>query len=265
MTADDDEDDVGSSEDNCSACQAPLSTGAQFCKRCGAPQPGAPTCPHCGGVAGTAPDSEVVIKCQACGAPRVVVDAPDIELSGAEQEHLAAARKARTGRLGWWIGAVAAAVAAGGALSATVLVSLLLGMSFIAAGIGLALTIPFALLAITGFHKARQRTQTVNRAVDSAWMSAARDIAQQSREPVTAEQLSKMLPLSTERSEQLLARLAVDDMLSSDITPEGRLSFAPALRIEPPTDDARVEEQAELEQLAVAEAEADATARARND
>jgi hypothetical protein len=195
----------------------------------------------------------------------VVIDAPDIELSGAEQEHLAEARKARTARLGWWIGAVAAAVAAGGALSATVLLSLLLGMSFIAAGIGLALTIPFALLAITGFRKARQRTQQVNRAVDAAWMSAARDIAQQSREPVTTEQLSEMLPLSTERSEQLLARLAVDDMLSSEITPEGRLSFAPALRIEPATDDARQEEQAELEQLAAAEAEADASARAHND
>lgn len=250
-------------EGKCTACQAPLADGALFCKRCGAPQPGAPTCPHCGGVAGTSPDSEVVLKCQACGAPRVVIESPDIELSGDEQQHLDEARKARTGRLGWWIGAVTGALAAAGTLSVTALVSLLLGMSFIAAGVGLALTIPFVLLALTGFRKARERTRQVNQAVDAAWMSAAKDVAQQSKEPVTAEQLSKLLPLSAERSERLLAQLAVDDMLSSDISPEGRLSFAPAMRIEPSGDEVQDEELAELEQLAAAEAEADAAARAR--
>lgn len=248
----------------CTACQAPLAPGEVFCKRCGAPQPGAPTCPRCGAIAGTSPDGELVLKCQACGAPRVVVEAPGVELSGNEQPHLEKASKARTGRVGWWIAAVAAVIAGVGTLGVTALVSLLLGMSFIAAGIGLALTIPFVLLAVVGFRKAGQRTEQVRQAVDAAWMSAAKDIAQQSKEPVTAEQLAEMLPLSVGRSERLLAQLAVDDMLSSDITPEGRLSFAPAMRIESTSRAAELEAQAELEQQAVAEAEAAAAqARAR--
>ncbi|MBW2527405.1 MAG: hypothetical protein JRI23_24700 [Deltaproteobacteria bacterium] len=262
MTAPED-DDGAADPANCNACSEPLPDGAKFCRRCGSPQEGAPKCPHCGGIAGTSEDSEVVLKCKACGAPRVVIDGPGIELSGAEQEHLEAAKKARTGRLGWWIGSVIAALAAAGTLSATALVALLLGVSFIAAGVGIALTLPFLLLALAGFRKAGARTQDVNRAVDAAWVSAAKDVVEQSKEPVTAEQLSKMLPMSQERSEQLLARLAVDDMLSSDITAEGRLSLAPALRIESPSEDAAETELAELEQLAAAEAEAEAEATAK--
>lgn len=249
----------------CSACQAPLAKDAMFCKRCGAPQKGAPTCPHCGAIADISPHDEVILKCNACGAPRVVLNKPGIELSGGEKEPLEQAKSARLARLAWWIGGTAAALVAVGLLGTTALVSLLLGMSLFAAGMGLAMTVPFALLAMLAFRRAKERTKDVAHAVDTAWMSAAKDITSQSKEPITANELSEILPLSERRTEQLLARLAVDDMLHSDITPDGRLSFAPALRIEEPDDSAASEAQAvaELEQLAAEEAAAAADKRAR--
>jgi hypothetical protein len=73
-----------SGADACRACSTPLGPSAACCPRCGTPRPGAPICPHCGSVADVAPEPEVRLVCKTCGAPRVVVDLPGYQSSGAE-------------------------------------------------------------------------------------------------------------------------------------------------------------------------------------
>ena len=241
----------------CTACSAPLGPDELFCDRCGAPQKGAPSCPHCGAVTATSRHRELGRVCKVCGRPRVLVRRKNVELSGTERAPLERAGKARLRRAAWRAGGVLGGLGAAFVVGFTLLGSLLTGALGLALGLGLSL--PFFLLALWAWKRSGAQTEQIREAIDAAWTSAARDIATQAAGPVTARTLTQALPVDEARAERLLAYLAVDDELRADISPEGRLSFAPALRIDA-SGDALAEEEAERE--AAAEAEREATAEA---
>ncbi len=205
------------------------------------PLKGASECPHCGSHAVTSSHDEHRFVCGVCGGPRVRIDAKGVELSGGEARPLAQAQAGRKSRF-WWrlFGTLGGLVGAFGVLT-TALMVLLFEPGVIGAGLGFAAALPFLLLAFTAIAKSRARTQDIQRAIDQAWKSAARDVVLASPDGITARQLSQQLPVPEQAAETILAELSVDDMLQSRVTDDGKLQFSAstAARIEVDTQAAK--------------------------
>jgi len=190
------------------------------------PLKGASECPHCGSHAVTLRHDEHRYVCGVCGGPRIHIDAEDVELSGDEFEPLQRAQAARKSRFWWRLWGVFGGLVGSFGLLTTAIMALLFEPGVIGAGLGIAAALPFLLLAFTALGKNKTRTEDIQRAVDAAWKSAARDLVLASPEGLTAKQLSKKLPLSVQAAETLLAELSVDDMLQSRVTDDGKLQFS---------------------------------------
>jgi len=247
----------------CGACGEKLAAGAAFCDRCGAPQPGAPRCPHHRGAGQASPHPELRYVCDVCGGPVVRLNQIGLKLSGNEVKHLEQARVLRRQRNAWRLGAVVAAAGAVASLGALGLLWLLLGVGLWSGAVGFALATPLLLLALVAYAKARARAKEIGEAVDEAWKRAVRDVALGSGGGgITAQELTQALPLGEDDADRLLAQLEVDNELCSEVTPEGKLSFAaPLMRIDAAYDSGRALSaagnlEAELEQLADEEAAA---------
>ena len=222
------------SADTCRGCGVPFGSSAAFCPRCGTPRAGAPTCPHCGSVADVAPEPEVRLACKTCGAPRVVVDLPGFQSSGAEIGPLRQAEAARRSRRWWRIGGAFGGLASGGVLLLSLLIQLIFGLSLVGTVATLVVALPFLLLAVASIARSSARSAEVKQAIEQAWLAAAKDVATHSKQTVSAATLTKALRLSEAQSENLLAELAVDDMVSSQVTEEGGLAFASTAAFEQP-------------------------------
>ncbi|MBI4705300.1 MAG: zinc ribbon domain-containing protein [Deltaproteobacteria bacterium] len=231
----------------CHGCGEPLGAGALFCERCGAAQPGAPKCPHCRTAAKVSSHPELRCICYACGAPRISVAARGIELSGKEIRPLRRAREAWRARLAWRIGGAFGAAGTGFVLLATALAALL-GVGIVGTGLGVLVSLPFLLLALLALARSRQRTADVVQAIDDAWKSAARDVAEQAAKPIAAADLGAALGIEEEQAEGLLAALTVDDELEAEVTDQGRLSFGRPVRIAADAEAPAGEPEAEVEQ-----------------
>ncbi|MBW2452858.1 MAG: zinc ribbon domain-containing protein [Deltaproteobacteria bacterium] len=198
------------------------------------PLKGATECPHCGSHAVTLRHDEHRYVCGVCGGPRVRIDTQGVELSGGEAAPLELAQAGRKSRFWWRLWGVFGGLVGAFGLLATTLMVLLFEPGLIGAGLGLAAALPFLLLAFTALGKSKARTEDIQRAIDGAWTSAARDIVLASPDGLTARQLSKQLPVSEQAAETILAELSVDDMLQSRVTDDGKLQFSAtaAARIE---------------------------------
>jgi hypothetical protein len=229
-----------------------------------------PTCPHCGAVADVAPEPEVRFACRVCGAPRVVVDLPGFQSSGAELGPLRQAEAARRSRRWWRIGGAFGGLAAGGVLLLSLLIQLIFGFSLGGTVATLVVALPFLLLAMASVPRSSARTAEVKQAIEQAWLAAAKDVASRSNQAVSAATLTKALRLPEAEGDRLLAELEVDNMVSSQVTEDGGLAFAATVAVpvrvatEPagaPAAGPRIAEapapggglDAELEQMAAAE------------
>lgn len=190
------------------------------------PLKGAVKCPHCGGLAKTSPHPELGAICNICGAPRVGVKS--VELSGRERAPLEAARNALRTRTLWRVGALFGTVVAAFGLAVAALVAVVAGLS--SAFGGVAMVLPWVILALVARQKAKGETKNLTRALDDAWISAARDVVVQS-EGVTASGIGEALGLEESKAEELLAELSVDDELRSRVTEDGRLVLAPSTMV----------------------------------
>jgi hypothetical protein len=190
-------------------------------------------CPHCGAHAVVLSHDEHRYVCGVCGGPRIRIEAAGVELSGGESAPLEKAQGSRKSRFLWRLGGVFGGLVGAFGLMTTALMALLFEPGLVGAGLGIAASLPFLLLAFTALGKSRARTEDIKRALDQAWKSAARDIVLASPDGLTAKQLSEKLPVSESAAETILAELSVDDMLYSRITDEGRLQFSatPATRL----------------------------------
>lgn len=250
----------------CRACGHALRLDAVECDNCGAPQKGAPICPHHRGAAGTSPHPELRYVCNVCGAPRIHLTKTGVELSGDEVPMLTRAREARARRSAWRVAGVLGAAVGAFTMTTLGILWLLFGVGLASGVLGLGISLPFLLVAAMAVGKSRAKSSEIARAIDQAWQTAARDVAR-GQGSITAKQLGEILPIGEQAAENALAMLTVDDVLESEVTRDGKLAFKP-VRIEALDvgDDlsADRELEAEFERLeAEEEQQKEKTARAR--
>lgn len=217
-------------------------------------------CPHGNHVAETRADEELRAACKVCGGPRIALQADNIKLSGKEQAPLGRAESARTGRFLWRT--TTAFAAAGGALAglAGMILTAIWGAGLFTAGLPITFAALMFTLSTVAFMRSKSLSKIMAKEINVAWKHAARDVLQQCEGAVTGQQLVEKLGLSSTAAEGLLSELAVDSFIDSDITSEGELTFAPAMRIDTSGADLAnavdADLEARFEALAAAEASA---------
>lgn len=218
--------------ESCRACASPLGADELSCPRCGTPRPEAPRCPHCGAIADVRSDAEVRFACHTCGGARVKVRKSGWSAPLAATDALRQVEAARSSRRLWRIGGAFAGVGAAGVLLLALLIQLLVGFSLVGSVLAVLLALPMLLLAVASVARNRARTADLGRHLDEAWHAVAEDLAHQSKTALSSAELARMLPLPERDVEQLLATLAVDESLESNVTADGQIAFS-GLRIEP--------------------------------
>ena len=218
----------------------------------GAPLQGAQACPHCGAVAHVRQQEELRYVCNVCGGPRIELTNREVALSGNEMAPLQQAKSALGSRRLWRVGAIVGALGTA-AVSGITLIGLLFGFGAGWMTAGIIFALPLIAMLAGGISRSRAHSQTIARAIHAAWQSAAKDVALDARDGITAEQLAQQLHLPVSDAEHLLTQLNIEDQLQSHITEEGQLSFSPSLRIAPLDAPAQAQAMgldAELEALA---------------
>jgi hypothetical protein len=217
------------------------------------------SCPHGNHVAETRPDEELRAACKVCGGPRIALAAEDVQLKGKEQAPLVRANKARAKRFFWRTATAFGAAGGGIGFAFGGVLSILFGAGLFTAALPAAFSLGMLALVGIGLFQNRSLSKQIKSQIDLAWKHAARDVIEQNEGAIGAAQLAEKLGLSAEGAEGLLSELAVDNFLDSDISGNGELTFAPAMRIDTSgstLDAADAELEARFEALAAAEAEA---------
>lgn len=209
----------------CRVCGSQLSDSLT-CENCGAAYGEANRCPHCRSVADTEEDATLRHRCRVCGGPRVPVDDHDIVRSGRETPQLQRARRAQLRGAGWMVGA---GVVGGFGLLSLAVVLLVLGVASpgvvaTVAAIG-AVAIPFVVSALA-WQRARAARSEREHALDEAWSLVAADVLRHRGEELTAAELGKLMHVSEEVAELLLANLSVRDVIRTRVTEEGELAYS---------------------------------------
>jgi len=247
------------------AIQQPLSMSTDYDPR--DPLKDATRCGACGAATLSLPHLRQRWVCGVCGTPKIYVRLDDFELSGREIPLLRAAKAAKAGRMAWTAGGIGGGLGATAIAFITLLGKSLFGLGWLWTGVGLALFLPFALLAVVAIAQSRAKGRELEESIEQAWLSAARDVAERYPDGITGKELAEVLPIDQKNGEELLARLTVDDAFHTRITEDGALSVLPAqLRIEVPAK-AQAEEDdlvAKFDALAEREAEAEAHEQAAN-
>jgi hypothetical protein len=223
----------------CGAADVPA--GAPRCHRCGAAVGALEPCPCCGAEAGASPHPELRYACDVCGGPRVPRLDRSIQYGGQEAALVRQADAARKGRAGWR----AAAIASGLLLPVLIPLGMALFLVFGAKAAILSwllLALPVAAFFVFALFRASARGREIAPALDAAWLSAATDVARQTR-GITAATLAQKLGVAEPQAEELLALVDAN----SAAGPRMRIA-APAAGSEPAgvTDVLASEEEADL-------------------
>jgi hypothetical protein len=181
------------------------------------------------------PHPELRFVCDLCGAPRIEVKGKPVSLTGREKRSLEEARKAQRQRAGWRVAGVFAGIT-GSFLFA---VFALIGLIF-SAGFGWALTGAFALgplllLLVLAITRSKGKTQEIQKALDRAWTSAARDVVLSEKGGIALPDLAARLGLAEAHAERIAAELSVDNQIASRVSDDGRLILegTTGVRIDP--------------------------------
>jgi hypothetical protein len=214
-------------------------------------------CPCCGADAGATPHDELRFVCDVCGGPRVPRLDRSIQYSGREAALLRKADGARKARAGWRAAAIAGALLLPLVLLVFSALLLLFGAGAGLIVTALAATAPVAAFVAFAALRAGSRGQEIGPALDAAWLSAATDVARQTR-GLTAPALARTLGIAEPQAEELMALLDVNAAVGAP--PPG----APQVRIDPgaAAQPARIADFASSEEEALAE-QIEARARAR--
>lgn len=235
------------------------------CSTCGAAYGEGHRCPHCESVAGTEPDGLLRQRCRVCGGPRVAVEDKSVVRSGREIKHLEDAQKERVRRA--VLLAASGVVGGFGVLSMIVTILVLLvaspGLVGTLAMLG-AVSIPLVVSALA-WMRARSHRAKLDSALDRAWALAAEDVMLAKGKDLTAAELAKILRMEESEAEAVLAQLSASDVVQSQITAGGDVTYAASTRLRVEANE-RAEERAEASESAELDAdEAQVRARARVD
>jgi hypothetical protein len=80
---------------------------------------------------------------------------------------------------------------------------------------GLCFTGLFTWLIVTAVMRARASGTEIGPAIDGAWVAAATDLMRQSRDPLSAQELSQKLGIEEPQAEELLALMDVNEAIGS--------------------------------------------------
>jgi hypothetical protein len=186
----------------CGAADVPA--GAPRCQHCGAAVGTLEPCPCCGAEAGASPHPELRYACDVCGGPRVPRLDRSIQYGGQEAAHLRRADAARKGRAGWRAAAVAGGLLLPFSILAFLVLLLVFGANAALVAAGLVCVAPVAAFLAFALSRASARGREIAPALDAAWLSAATDVARQTR-GITAAALAQKLGLAEPQAEELLA------------------------------------------------------------
>ena len=116
------------------------------------PLKGATTCRHCGGVAAIVKHGEYRYVCNLCGAPRIQVTNDRVKLSGDEHPDLVRAEETIVSRRFWRGGGLLGAMAGSFGLLCTAVMQLVFSPeSLLWSAAGVAMSLPFVLLAFVAW------------------------------------------------------------------------------------------------------------------
>ena len=211
----------------CRVCSGRLD-GALRCSTCGAAYGESNRCPHCGTVADIEESSSLRQRCRVCGGPRVAIDDAAVVRSGRERGALRRAKQEHARAVAWRVGA--AVVGAFGLLS---LLVMLLVLAFATPGalgsaIGIAVAVSPLLLALYGLRRGARAVASRDRELDAAWALAASDVMRDRGREIDARELARLMRLSEDQAEQLLARLSVEDFVRARVSDTGDLLYEPS-------------------------------------
>lgn len=213
-------------------------------------------CPLCGATTGCSPDPEFRYRCDVCGGPRVPLHAPRKRRGAKELAALKRAetkRKSRAKSRGGAIAAGLSGIGIVGMLGLAGIVSLVAGwnLGLLIFVIGLFTAGPLAALTAWLALRASKLSKEIPTAIDEAWMAAATDVVDQSKNAVTATSLAQALRIEEPQAEELLALLEASDL----VRPDGNFAYRGRLRVETPSVPA-TDDSLAAEREAEAEAEA---------
>jgi hypothetical protein len=220
-----------------------MPAGESRCENCGTTRGEQHKCPFCRVIAEAEPDPVLRFRCPACGGPRIPHATPPAA-AGEALVHLKAARSVRSSQLAWKAASVSAAIF--GVISLLIMIGVFSIMSppLIPTLAGYVLcAIPFVFAAV-GWRKGGARMAEVSRALDEAWLYAAKDLVKR-KGIMRAGDLADAMRIAPEQAEHIMVRLASADELRSDVTESGDLAVSmrsPRVRIaegETPLDQSR--------------------------
>jgi hypothetical protein len=198
-----------------------------------------------------------------CGGPRVAVEDKSVVRSGREIKHLEDAQKERVRRA--VLLAASGVVGGFGVLSVIVTLLVLLvaspGLIGTLAMLG-AVSIPLVVAALA-WMRARKHQNALDSALDRAWALAAEDVLLAKGKDLTAGELAKILRMEEPDAESLLAELSANDVVQSQITAGGDVTYAPSTRVRVEADERAEEKATDDVASEVDEDEAQVRARAR--
>lgn len=246
----------------CRVCGSELPESLR-CSTCGAAYGEGHRCPHCQSVAGTEPDGLLRQRCRVCGGPRVAIEDKSVVRSGREIKYLEEAQKERVRRA--VLLASSGVVGGFGVLSVVVTLLVLLvaspGLIGTLAMLG-AVSIPLVVSALA-WMRARKHQNALDTALDRAWALAAEDVMLAKGKDLTAAELAKILRMEESEAESLLAELSASDVVQSQITSGGDVTYAPSTRVRVEANERESEKSDAEADASEDEDEAQVRARAR--
>jgi hypothetical protein len=209
----------------CRTCGRPLPAGKSVCESCGAAHSEANRCPHCNAIADVEAHAALGFRCLVCGGPRIALDQAGVTPSAQTRARLAGAAREQTKHVMF--------SAAGFSLAAMGMLALVIAVAVVSAaspGLVPALATYFgATVPLVAGLFALGRAATARRLrgeeLRAAQVSALSDL-QAVTGVLDAERAARLLRVSPERAELLLAEASVSALLEE--------APAPRLRVEAP-------------------------------
>ncbi len=186
----------------------------------------ASSCPHCGALAIVEPHAALGLRCAVCGGPRLVLDAPEVELGASAQAALKSAGREHTRHV--MLSAAGLALSGLGALALLVASAVLLAVSpsllpTLLTLLACSVPVGAGLWALRAAAAARgQRSE----ALHAARLAALSD-AQAVLGTLDATRVSQLLQVDPEQAELLLAEASVAALLEQ-AAPRLRVDAEPA-------------------------------------
>jgi hypothetical protein len=184
-------------------------------------------CPHCRTTAGVTSARGGGYRCKLCGGPRVVSSDAIVALSGNEVPLLQEARRSGRARWLWLAASGSSALVAAGSLTFALVLVLLFDPTAIVTTLLLGLAALPLIFALWSFRRAGRARSAASAALHEARLGALRDTLGHGRE-LSANDVSRLLALPAETSENLLAELNVDDSITSTVTEAGDVTYRTA-------------------------------------